>query len=328
VSAGLWQLLRRFGLAGGLWLCCVAALPLQGGRIDPVLDDAVPVEGEAAPGAGPEAGPAGESSAPADRAAHSAPPAPAPAPDPYTLRLEALERQFDAGVAAWRAGEYELARGRWLEVLAELEAHPTSTRGRALHFDRHALLHDLGNAAFRLERPLEAVGWYLAALRHAPRERETLGNLQLARRAAELEPEGEGDFLGSLLASLGLLTPAESRFLVWIGLVPLLLGLLGEAIRGGRGWRTVAWLGALTAALCTLPLARHLWLGDSDPLLVIAEQRVEYRAEPLPERPATGALEPGQRVERLDQLPDWVRIETADGARGWVPAETVFALHR
>ncbi|MEO0650847.1 MAG: SH3 domain-containing protein [Planctomycetota bacterium] len=269
-----------------------------------------------------------------DEAATEAVVAEAPAPpepervDPYEARLESLERLFESGVEAWRLGEYAVAEGRWLALLEELDEQPLDVRGRERIVDRYALLHDLGNAAFRLGRPLEAVGWYLAALRHAPRDRDTRANLDLARRDAGLEAEQDPDFLGSLFDSLGLLTPAESRWLALLGLLPVLTCLLGEAGRGGRAWRGLLLLSILGGLLASAPLARHLLLAESDPVLVVAASSVSLRAEPLVGRPAIGELDPGQRVDRLDELPNWAKVETEDGAVGWVSLDSVFSLVR
>lgn len=283
-------------------------------RIDPTLDGEVPAE-------------AAESDAPAETRPVAVQPTP-PAPDPYDQRLAALARRFEEGVDAWRRGEYELARGRWLEVLDDLGPAGANLRGRERVFDRHALLHNLGNAAFRLERPLEAVGWYLAALRWAPRDGATRANLELARREAELDAAPAEDVVGSLGSTLELITPFEARWLALLALGPLLVALLGEAVRGGRAWLLAVVLAVFVAALGALPLAWHLGQEDADPVLIVGSGSVPLRAEPLTARPAIGAVEPGERAERIDALPDWIRIERADGTRGWLSRAAVFPLVR
>jgi hypothetical protein len=296
------------GVAGCCLLLAVAARA-QGSQIDPVLF---------APGEEPVA-----SSAPLEPARLST-----ESVDPYALRLDEVEQLFDSGVVAWRRGEYAVAEERWVELLTLVDGLPRDVRGRERVVDLHALLHDLGNAAFRLERPLEAAGYYLAALRHAPRDVATRANLDLSRRAGGLEPEPDPDFLGSLVLSLGLVTPEESRWLALIGLLPLLTGLLGEAIRGGRAWRALAALGLVAAALAAAPLLRHELLRGADPVMVVEPEGVPLRAEPLVERAVIGELAPGDVVERIDALPDWVRIERPDGLRGWVPRGATFELVR
>lgn len=306
---------RAARLAASLFLLAAgasAAAAAQDERIDPVLDDGAATGTTDAPEAGPPA------------------PLPArePAPDPYELRLDALAERFAEGVEAWRAGRYELAEGRWLDVLVDLDSTAADLRGRDRFFDRHVLLHGLGNAAFRLDRPLEAVGWYLAALRYAPRDRETRANLSLARRAAELEDESPTDFTSSVRASLDLVTASEARWLALLGLGPLLLTLLGEAARGGRVWRLLVAVAVLVAAAAATPLAHHLIAADAEPVMVVESEPVPLRAEPLEARPPIAELLPGAIVERIDGLPDWVRVERPDGSRGWVRAAAVFDLVR
>ncbi|MBM3978315.1 MAG: aspartyl-trna synthetase, partial [Planctomycetes bacterium] len=50
--------------------------------------------------------------------------------------------------------------------------------------------------------------------------------------------------------------------------------------------------------------------------------------EPDPALPAVARLEAGARAWQIDVWPGWVRVESADGARGWIPDEQVFALER
>ncbi|QDU68429.1 SH3 domain-containing protein [Engelhardtia mirabilis] len=306
-----------------LALLAIVLLPAvaraQGGGIDPTLDDDALVPG------GPELL---DGSAPATPTATAAAVPAAPAPDPYELQLGALARRFDEGVEAWRRGEYAIAEGRWLDVLAESKSSAASLRGRERILDRHALLHNLGNAAFRLERPLEAMGWYLAALRHAPRSLDTRANLALARRAAELDTELEDDFAASVGEGLDLITPSEARWLALLALGPLLVALLGEAVRGGRAWRLAVALAVLAAAAGAVPLAHHSLHGVDDPVMVVRKGTTTVRAEPLEGRPAIGEVSAGEVAQRIDELPDWVRIERRDGTRGWLARDAVFPLVR
>ena len=306
-----------------LVLLVLAAVPAmahaQGDPIDPALDDDALSAGDPAQPAAPAAGPA-ENVAPT--------PPPAPAPDPYELQLGALERRFDEGVEAWRAGAYEIAQGRWLAALEESRMSAADLRGRERILDRHALLHNLGNAAFRLERPLEAVGWYLAALRHAPRDRETRANLALARSAAQIDGELDDDFGESVGEGLDLITAAEARWLALLALTPLLITLLGEAVRGGRAWRAAVALSVLTAIAGAVPLAHHTFASADDPVMVVSKGSTTIRSEPLDDRPAIGEVSAGEVAQRIDELPDWVRIERRDGTRGWLAREAVFPLDR
>src|SRR5580765_6166138 len=77
--------------------------------------------------------------------------------------------RFQAGVEAFRAGDHRAASSLWRGLLDE----------RGTELDPGLLCYDLGNAAFRAGRVLEAVGWYTAALRFDPRNQAGWANLEL-----------------------------------------------------------------------------------------------------------------------------------------------------
>src|SRR6185436_3640855 len=89
-----------------------------------------------------------------------------------------------AAIDAYRRGNYDSAKSLWISAL-ESAPLPSAERAR--------ILYDLGNAAFRSDAPLEAVGWYTASLRLRPRDADTWTNLEHARRTAKLDPADRGD---------------------------------------------------------------------------------------------------------------------------------------
>ena len=74
---------------------------------------------------------------------------------------------FERGIDAYRHGEYAEAETLWRETLEEELAHGARAR----------LYYNLGNAAWRQDHPMEAVGWYSACLRISPRDSDTWRNL-------------------------------------------------------------------------------------------------------------------------------------------------------
>ncbi len=227
---------------------------------------------------------------------------------------------FQRGVEAFRDGDPESARALWLEVLE-------ATRGlEPAPLDRASVLYDLGNAAFRLGQPIEAAAWYTACIRLDPRRSDAWANLELARSRAELDPADRGDLVATLRRALGFLTLAESEWLVLAAAALLLLVLLIEAVRGGLLWKRLALVFLLLLLLAMSPWVWRLSAGGEDPLFVLAADGVSVRSEPRADAAAIERLEPGEEVERVDELPGWARVELSGGERGWVPAEVTLAL--
>jgi len=198
--------------------------------------------------------------------------------------LAAQAEAFDAGVAAYRSGDHAAASELWQEALAQ--PLPASERAR--------VAYDLGNAAWRAGKRGEALGWYSAALRAAPRHADARRNLAFAREELGLPPADEGSLAAAFRRAAGALTRAEAAWAV-IGASGL---FLAELSAGG------------------------------DPHIAIGVPSVALRAEPRTDLPSISVLEAGRTAERIDALGGWLRVETAAGERGWAPAEELFRLER
>jgi hypothetical protein len=250
------------------------------------------------------------------------------APGGEADRLDRLARRFDDGVRAWRRGDREVARGEWLDLLDELPPEPAAHRVPERRFDRGALLYALGNAAYRAEDELEAVGWYRAAERYWPRSGDLQANLELAAERAGVParvPRGPGRALLELMREV---TPPEARWLALLGLLPLGAALLHEALAGGRGARLLAALAALVSLTLAAPLLTEHFVPIQPETMVIDPEGLALRSEPLADAARIGRLEAGEQVLRLDRLADWVRIENRAGERGWISAAGAFDLDR
>lgn len=234
---------------------------------------------------------------------------------------------FDAGVAAWREGRHERAGELWLASLERLGAPDAPSRDGGPFVDRHVLLANLGNAAFRSGRAGEAVGWYTAALAYAPRDPATLANLALARERAKLPEPARRGWRGAVEALAVRVTDGEARLLALIGLAPLALALLFEALRSGRRGVFAVLVALSLAAVCLIPLAaRHLDRRAAPHLVLLSG--VDLLAEAQPGATAVGALAPGAIVEVVDELPHWLAVARDGAPPAWAPRAALFALER
>jgi hypothetical protein len=194
--------------------------------------------------------------------------------------------------------------------------------------ERARLCYDLGNVAYREGRVLEAVGWYTASLRLRPRDDDAWANLEHVRAEAHLPPADRGDLTATLARVLGSLTPAEAEWLALGGSALWLALALGEAFRGSRASRRLAWLGAALAIAACAPWVWGLARGGGDPLLVVRAEPAPVHSEPREGAAAIAEAASGSEVERLDELPGWTKVRLEGGTEGWVDGEAVFALRR
>jgi len=235
---------------------------------------------------------------------------------PSVVSAQAGEAFFERGVGAYRQGQYAEASAHWKACLDEPLA--PGARGQ--------VLYDLGNSSFRQGEALDAVGWYSAALRHLPRDRELWSNLELARAKAGLEPADRGNLRDTMERLLGAFRPSEARTFFALGLALVLLAALGEALRGGRLWARLFGLSWLLALGMVTPWLHWQSHQGGDPLMILAKPSVALRNEPRLELPSTGKLNAGSEVQRVDELPGWVRVRGGDGSLGWVQESAVFEL--
>ncbi|MEM7308184.1 MAG: SH3 domain-containing protein [Planctomycetota bacterium] len=225
---------------------------------------------------------------------------------------------FDDGVAAFRRGDYAEASELWTELLGD----PLSDA------DRARVLYNLGNAAWRSDAGGEALGWYGAALRCAPRHEEARANAAFVREELGLAPLETGDLRGAFRRLAESRTRSEAAWTVLAAALILLIALLGEALRGGPLWRGFALAAAAALLIVLVPWIQAERTSDRDLWMAVADPRSSLRSEPRGNLPAIDALDAGDVAERIDELPGWVRLETRGGLRGWVPEDEVFRLRR
>ncbi len=236
-----------------------------------------------------------------------------------TPSIEALYQQ---GLDAYRAATPDLATARasWTAALEGATIEGAARRAQ--------LCKCLGNVAFRQERPLEAAAWFSAAIRLSPRDSDAWSNLEFARSKSGLEPADRGDLSATFERVVHALNLAEAE---WLALgTALILGALIclRAFVLGRAAARPLWVAIVLAPVCCLPWIVQLREAGKDPVFVVSTAGVTVGSEPRVAAAKVALLSAGARAGRLEQLAGWVRVETERGERGWVAADTVFALRR
>lgn len=216
--------------------------------------------------------------------------------------------RYAQGVQAYREGDAATAANVWRRLYAS----------GAGELDPAALAFDLGNAAYRLGRPLEAAAWFETSVRHAPRDTDAWINLELSREKAGLAPADRGDLVDTLERLAHALTLAEAE---WTVLVLALLSSVALAARvwwGGALARRATWaLGTATLLAC-VPWAAALRRAGEPTWVVIESGGAELHSEPRADAPRVGRVEPLARLEREDALPGWVRVRADASLSGWL----------
>lgn len=234
---------------------------------------------------------------------------------PTTPETTFEDADFYDAVDAYRAADYPAARQAFLRCLESELTDPAAVK------------RNLGNVAFREGKPLEAAGWFAAAVRDAPRDADAWFNLEFARRQAGLDPADRGDLRDTAVRLATMLRLDEAERVV-LALLALLAGcLVWEALRGGLVAKAAAWSITALLALALVPYATQLALEREDPCFVIQPEGAALVSEPRESAALIGRLAPASTPEFVDELPGWVRVRGADGAVGWVRADSLLPLH-
>ncbi len=219
--------------------------------------------------------------------------------------------------SAYRAGDYKSAEAHWAAELSELSA----VEGRG------ALLYNMGNAAFRDGRYLEAVARYTGAIEESPRSEDYWANLELARSRAGLDAADRGDLAATAERLYTMFRLSELELLAYALIGLFAVALFVEALRGGRLPRVVSFV--LLFALLSISGLRFL-RGEknlTNRVMVISEGGASLRSEPSPDLPVILQLNPGAVVGRKDSLLGWIQVE-CKGTSGWLEERLVFPLDR
>ncbi len=223
----------------------------------------------------------------------------------------------EQGLSAYRAGDYAKAQLIWRDKLA---TRPESAQQRG------QLCYNLGNAAHRLDKGMQALAWYTAARRYIPRDGDLLANIKFVRGELALPPEHSSGLIATFSASLRSWTYGESKNIAMLGVILLVLALAFEALRGGSRGRALALLGFCLCALLWLPFLRHALAGDPPSHMVIASHGTNARSEPRPDAKSLVRLEATDTADHLDEWGEWTKLRAESGEEVWVATSKIMSI--
>lgn len=229
------------------------------------------------------------------------------------------ESIFNKATAAYNQGKYEEAISYYEEILKG------GKHSAALYFN-------LGNAHYKKNEIAPSIYYYEKALLLKPDDPEIQNNLRFARNMTldAITPLPQTDlqryyrgllyafsldgwafagiffvlfFVGAYLLFLGSNTPNKKR----IGLISSLVSLM-------------------LAVVCTgLAYLQYQAYRKDQPAIIFASE-IPVRSEPNERSSSAFLLHEGTRVQVLDSLDQWRKIELADGQNGWIPSESMRLL--
>lgn len=229
------------------------------------------------------------------------------------------EAYFEKATAAYNEGSYEHAVDNYLKILENGE-HSA------------ALYYNLGNSYYKLNEIAPSIYYYEKALLLDPTDSEIKNNLAYARNmtldAFEPVPETGISRLYSNLT--GVLSFDQWAYLA-IGLMFLfVLSYIAFYYLRYSSHKRIAFTTSMIALIFSINALLFAFFQYNEfkadkPAIVFSEEIV-VKSEPNDRSSEAFVLHEGTKVNVLDELSSWKKIELVDGKTGWIPEEAIKML--
>lgn len=226
---------------------------------------------------------------------------------------------FNRATEAYNQGRYDEAISYYQEILE------SGKHSAAVYFN-------LGNSYYKKNEIAPSIYYYEKALLLEPGDPEIENNLRFARNMTldAITPLPQTDlqrFYKNLVFALSLDGWAYAGIFFVLLFVGAYLFFLGSSTPNRKRIGLITSLGSLmVAVVCTALsyLQYRAYLKDQPAIIFARETPV--RSEPNERSSSTFLLHEGTRVQVLDSLDQWRKIQLADGQNGWITAESIRLL--
>jgi tetratricopeptide (TPR) repeat protein len=226
---------------------------------------------------------------------------------------------FNKATEAYNQGRYDDAISNYEEILE------SGKHSAALYFN-------LGNSHYKKNEIAPSIYYYEKALLLEPGDPEIKNNLRFARNMTldAITPLPQTDlqrFYQRLVFALSL----DGWAYVGIFFVLLFVGtylffLASDTPNRKRIGLIASLVSLMLAIVCTsLSYLQYRAYRKDQPAIVFARE-IPVRAEPNERSSSAFLLHEGTRVQVLDSLDQWRKIQLADGQNGWITAESIRLL--
>ena len=216
--------------------------------------------------------------------------------------------QFDVANKSYAEGKFADAAGVYEKMIRQ---------ARAEHAVSPALYFNDGNAEFKLGHLGRAIAAYRHAALLAPRDGETLGNLEFVRNqvpGASVRPGRWQGFIGSLTLNEGACVTAV---LFWLTFALLTMRQLRPALALRLHGVTLAVVGLTVLSLGVLAVqaTEHFHAQTA----VVIQANAIARSGPFDDAQNVFPVHDGTELSILDWHDDWLQVTDGSGRIGWLP---------
>lgn len=229
------------------------------------------------------------------------------------------EQLFAQANNLYNEGDFEEAISKYESIIASGE------HSAPLYFN-------LANAHYKLNHIAPSIYYYEKALILAPNDKEILNNIAFARNmtidAIETIPEfGFAKFSKNVTNWLTFDNWARLSVLLMVLFVVFYLIYYFNYSSTKKRLAFISAMTFLILACCTVALAYHNYnLVENDQPAIVFAKESQVKSEPNLRSSESFKLHEGTKVQILDTVNSWKKIQLADGKTGWIPNEAIKAL--
>jgi len=236
-----------------------------------------------------------------------------------TLGFSQNEQLFNDATTFYNQGEYTKAANNYLKILENGE------HSAELYFN-------LGNTYYKLNKIAPSIYYYEKALLLKPNDSDIKNNLAYAQNMTldAIEPLPQ-TAISKLYKKFITYLSFDQWAYVAVGFMMLFVCCyIAFYYFTFSSQKRIAFICSLIFLLSTVLAVIVAYLQFSNfqseqPAIVFSEE-VGIKSEPNDRSQAIFNLHAGTKVNVLEQLNDWKKIEISDGTTGWIPAEDIKIL--
>jgi len=226
---------------------------------------------------------------------------------------------FDSATKAYNAGEYQSAVDIYLEILESGKHSPE-------------LYYNLGNAYYKLNQIAPSIYYYEKALLLKPNDVEIKNNLGYAQNmtldAIDTMPEtGFTKIYNSVLRLLSFDQWAYVAVVFMILFVLLYIAFYYFRFSSRKRLSFILSIVSLFFSIIAVVFAYVEYNAyQAERYAIVFAKESSVKSEPNVKSQEAFELHEGTKVNVLDELNQWKKIQIVDGTVGWIPAEDIKVL--
>jgi len=226
---------------------------------------------------------------------------------------------FDSATADYNQGNYNAAVEKYQKIL-ESGMHSAE------------LYYNLGNSYYKLNQIAPSIYYYEKGLLLAPNDPEIKNNLAFARNMTldDIEPLPKTT-LSRITAQLtGLMTFDQWAYLAVGCMILFVLLYIAYYFLRYASHKRLAFVLSMVCLVFSLATVMISYIQyeryEADQPAIIFAGEAAVKSEPNTRSQDAFKLHEGTKVEVLETLNDWKKIELADGSTGWIPQKDLKML--